>query len=131
MLNESVREFLDFLIPPVNDESICGSSVWRVSEDRVEIAESLLSFLDREVFDQGLSFTEAHALLQKIDKGLYLRLTNAVLEDFFASKSVKSMFFQNSPAPFPKGYTLPPTDWSILEPVTNLPLKTRIPVSEV
>lgn len=131
MLNESVREFLDFLIPPINDGLICGSRVWTVSEDRFEIEKALLQFLDLEVSSRGLSFTEGLELLIKIDRGLYLKLTNALLQDFFTNEAVKSIFFQNSPAPFPKGYTLSLTDWSILEPVTRLSPQPSITQGEV
>ncbi len=121
MLPELVRNFLDYLIPPNIKNSIGGASVWQHSIDRVEIEFFLHKFLSEEMSCDGMSLEQANNSLLSKHKVFYAELVDKLIQDYFSHECVKKEYNQNIPSPMPKGYALPITDWSILEPVVLNP----------
>ena len=117
MLPDLVRIFLDYLIPPNSKHSIGGACTWRHSIDRLGIESFLYNFLTEEVSKNQASLENAHSKLFLKHRTFYNELADRLIEDYFNNEDLKKEFNQNIPAPMPKGYTLPATDWSILEPV--------------
>jgi len=116
-MSRILEEFLDFLIPVGQDNSISGSRVWNRLGKRTTIEHELLNFLEQKILNTEHTYEDALQLLEVSNPILCSSLTEALLEDYFEHPEVKTRLSQNHPAPFPIGYKLPSTDWSILEPV--------------
>ena len=107
--------FLDFLIPPFKDTSIGGSYTWHYSLDRNELEQEVINVLKMECIVDIPDFNTFMLRFKSSHPELFRDLTEALLGDFFTHPEVKTRLRQAIPAPFPRGYTLPKTDWSILE----------------
>jgi len=110
---------LDFLIPPPDNESLGGFAVWAWNSERHDLTSKVIEALE-EISEEGGSEKNIETLtllLKSRYKVLYLELTESLLIDYFTHPDVKDILGQNPSSPFPIGYTVKPTDWTILEQV--------------
>lgn len=119
MVSEIVKVFLDFLIPPIGKSSIGGASAWQHSISREKIELRLHNFLSEEVSKNRMSLEQAQMTLFLKHRIFYDELAEILIQDYFQNEDTKQQISQNFPAPMPKGYKLPATDWSILEQVVE------------
>lgn len=120
---ELFEMLLDFLIPPFEKESLGGLAVWAWNAERHDLTSRVIEALG-EISEDGRNeqSIENFALLLKLRyKELYLELTENLLVDYFTYPNVKVFLGQNPSSPFPLGYNLKPTDWTILEQVFHRP----------
>ena len=105
------------MIPPLADTNLSGSYTWGFYEEREEIQSKVAHLLTKEYSEYIHNIEFLILDFQKNYPDLFGKLSDAVLEDFFTHPEVRANLNQKTPAPFPEGYSLPETDWSILEPV--------------
>lgn len=110
---------LNFLIPPSENDSLGGLAVWAWNSERQDLTSRIIEALAKISEDGGGGHNvEDFALLLKSRyKNLYLEITENLLVDYFTHPDVKVFLGQNHFSPFPAGYAIKPTDWSVLEPV--------------
>ena len=116
MRSDLFENFLDFLIPQDAGVSEAGSSVWGQSNDRAMLKNRVLKLFEDEFSQVDDKMDEILIRLRTDYSELFTAVTNALLEDYFSHPSTRLSLGQLS-SPFPLGYTLPKTDWVILEPV--------------
>lgn len=120
MKSQFIEELLDYLIPPVGKDLLGGSYTWAWNQNR----DNLVSKVTAAIYELSKvePWENAQAFL-KVFESQYVSLCSefieAVLVDFFTHPAVKLSLGQNAPSPFPKGYSIAETDWSILEPMVH------------
>ena len=125
MSNEMFNSFLDFLVPPIGSASFGGACAWGTSVNRDALKKEIVKVLQGELVEPHEDLNEKLLQFKRHHPKLFIELTNALLHDFFTHPDVKIILGQAIPAPFPKGYDVPNTDWSVLEPVFQRDYDTR------
>ena len=113
-------------VPGGDDPAIIGDIISSLGGDRAEVKQALaaLSALAGGSFsdlDDAAAEGVAMRLLAEATKPV-MALGRVVLSAYYRDDRVVRSLGREPGPPFPRGHVMPPTDWSLLDPV-----KTRAP----
>src|SRR5262245_16509386 len=135
-LRNTLASLLDELLPPRADAGLAGAGGLGLADavDAASLASPLRPALSAELaalasggFD-GLAKAEKRARLERLAKEnpeLFQLLLRHTYGAYYTHPSVVAALGLPARPPFPEGYAVPPTDFSLLDPVRRLPRMYR------
>src|SRR5262245_51455820 len=124
-LRNTLASLLDELLPPRADAGLAGAGGLGLADavDAASLASPLRPALSAELaaggFD-GLAKAEKRARLERLAKEnpeLFQLLLRHTYGAYYTHPSVVAALGLPARPPFPEGYAVPPTDFSLLDPV--------------